>query len=162
MAQRSGLRTSVQFRFGSRLFKSCVVCGHCRVTVPHKQRNIKMVVIAAHLSASHSGGDSAALGSLPLPPTSCDLGPRQYAFGDNSALNKFNQPIFRVSLPVHNTKAEILPLCYLCLHSCIPSQQICPHHRCRNAAPVLPIFLPDASQVLSGTKAKTLPLCYHA
>ena len=38
--------------------------------------------------------------SLPLPPTFCDLGPRQYLSGDNSALNKFNQstnswPLFK-------------------------------------------------------------------
>ena len=42
---------------------------------------------------NHSGGDSVALGkvSTNLPPTSWDLGPHQYLFGDNSALNKFNQ-----------------------------------------------------------------------
>ena len=41
---------------------------------------------------NHSAGDIAALGySLPLSPTSWDLGPHQNLFGDNSALNRLNQ-----------------------------------------------------------------------
>ena len=41
-----------------------------------------------------SGGDSVAIGinQSPSSPTSWDLGPCQYLFGDKSALNRFNQP----------------------------------------------------------------------
>ena len=44
------------------------------------------------LCRNHSGGDSVAIGIVSFIPTSWDLGLRQYLFGDNSALNKFNQP----------------------------------------------------------------------
>ena len=40
----------------------------------------------------HSGGDSVALGIILHPITSWDLGPRQYLYGDSSALRTFNQP----------------------------------------------------------------------
>ena len=46
----------------------------------------------------HSGGDSVALGIVPSSPTFWDLGPRQYLFGDNSALKTFNQTCQRIAL----------------------------------------------------------------
>ena len=55
-------------------------------------RSIKMNLVAAHLRcSSHCGGDSIALGIVFHFPTSWDLGPRQYLFGDNSALNYSKQ-----------------------------------------------------------------------
>ena len=44
-----------------------------------------MALIAAHLNAG------VILVVIVYSPTSWYLGPRQYLFGDNSALNKFNQ-----------------------------------------------------------------------
>ena len=51
-------------------------------------RNTKTAHIAAHLNAGVIL--CSVRYSLPLTPTSWDLGPRQDLFGDNSLLNKFN------------------------------------------------------------------------
>ena len=51
-----------------------------------------MVLIAAHLDAGVILAVTVQRWvQSPSPPTSWDLGPRQYLFGDNSALDKFNQ-----------------------------------------------------------------------
>ena len=54
---------------------------------------------------SSSGGDSvySVRYSLLLTPTSSDLGPLQYLFRDDSALNQFNQPTVHFFPPVINS-----------------------------------------------------------
>ena len=45
------------------------------------------------MQSNHCGGDSVALGIASLLPHLLGFGPRHYLFGDNSALNKLNQPV---------------------------------------------------------------------
>ena len=70
-------RTSVRYRFGSPFSSKVVVCGHGLVTLSLTiNETLKMALIAAHVNAGHSGGDSVVIGiyssssptSIPLPP----------------------------------------------------------------------------------------------
>ena len=80
----------------SSLFKTCGLWTLSFVTVSLKiYETLKWRFDATHLNTEiilDSGGDSVALGIISLSsPTSWDLGPRQYLFGDNSALGKFER-----------------------------------------------------------------------
>ena len=66
-----------------------------------------MARIAAHLVRSHSGGDSVSdRYSLPFPPTSWDLGPCQYVFGVNSALNQHTRELISAQQRSHKHNTD--------------------------------------------------------
>ena len=85
-------RTSVRFCFRIPFSSSkIVVCGHCLETL--------LWQLMKHFNDSYRclsqcrntyGGDSIVLQSSSFP-TSWDLGPHQYLFGDNSVLNQLNK-----------------------------------------------------------------------
>ena len=63
--------------------------------------------------------DSVALDNLHDSPAARDLGPRQYFFGDNSALKKINQPTNQPTNQPRESRPDITVMVDWVLRSCV-------------------------------------------
>ena len=93
----AAFRISVRYRFGSPLSSKAVGCGHCLLTLSLTINQTLKWLSSLPILIQGLFWWYSIMYSLPIFPTSWDLGPRQFLFGDNSALKRFNQPTSRHS-----------------------------------------------------------------
>ena len=63
-------------------------CSNLKQRTVHLPMRAQLHLPPLDLAWDHPGCDSVALRTVPPTPASCDLGPRRYLSGNNSALNK--------------------------------------------------------------------------